>query len=136
MASSVDVTSGCGARRGAGRGRVQAVADALVAVVAEQAPALLLPRAPERGNGTVSLVNEAVADAVSELILATRDALLMLLQSPLLPPPAGKGPALAPRGPRRRLRRCDRGGRPRGRRHAQTARPGSEASDGVPARDR
>lgn len=73
VASSADVTSGSGLAAALSAGEIQAVADALVAVVAEQAPPPA-PKGPGKSNGTVSLVNEAVADAVSELILATRDA--------------------------------------------------------------
>ena len=75
VASSVDVTSGAELAAALSAGEVQAVADALLAVVAEQAP----PPAPKgspgaKSNATISLVNEAVADAVTELILTTREA--------------------------------------------------------------
>ena len=74
VASSVDVTSGAelAAALSAGEDEVQAVADALIAVVAEQAPAAA-PKGPGKSNVTVSLVNEPVADAVTELLLTTRE---------------------------------------------------------------
>ena len=74
VASSVDVTSGAELAAALSAGEIQSIADALIAVVAEQAP----PPAPEGGPGksdvAASLVNEAVAGAVTELILTTRES--------------------------------------------------------------
>ena len=72
VASSVDVTSGAELAAALSAGEVQSVADALIAVVAEQAPPPA-PKGPGKSNVTVSLVNEAVADAVTEVILTTRE---------------------------------------------------------------
>ena len=73
VASSVDVTSGAELSAALSAGEVQAVADALIAVVAEQAPPPAPKGLPGKSNVTVSLVNEAVADAVTEVILTTRE---------------------------------------------------------------
>ena len=73
VASSVDVTSGAELAAALSAGEIQPVADALIAVVAEGAP----PPAPKgsapagKSDAAISLVNEAVADAVTELILTT-----------------------------------------------------------------
>ena len=72
VASSVDVTSGAELAAALSAGEVQSVADALIAVVAEQAPPPA-PKGPGKSNVTVSLFNEAVADAVTEVILTTRE---------------------------------------------------------------
>lgn len=72
VASSVDVTSGSELAAALSAGEIQSVADALIAVVAEQAPPPA-PKGPGKSNATVSSVNEAVAGAVKELILTTRE---------------------------------------------------------------
>lgn len=102
-ATSVDVTSGAELSAALAAGEVQPVADALLGLIAEQKTPAPPAASKDKGNATttaaVSLVNEGVADAVTELILTTREA-------PAAPPPkpdAAAAPAGASSSPLPRL---------------------------------